>query len=407
MNDLKKIFTTLLLIVFAVSLLLCSCDNGNIDTGSNTNTDTVQTNTNTGSGSTNTDKGTNTNTNTNTNTSTNTNTNTNTNTSTNAGGSSQNKDEPTYDTVVEHGLKVEDLLFGLEVFESQNNFGSEGNIKNYGSEVTSIDVSVKANNRICEIFEGGIYRLYGTSINGQILINLKESLTKDVVLILDNLNMTSNSTKAIIFAEKCNSVKIVIPEGTTSTLVDTTANTEKGVIHVKSCDLTMDGTGTLNLTSYAPKGRGIFNTKNLTINGGVYNIETASSHGIQGEQSLTINGGTFNVTSAKSALKTGDFDEDAPEEAVEGKITINSGSFNLVSTTNGISAYGAVEINNGYILINAQGDGIDATKDVEIKGSLTQIEAKNDGIKTDASVTLFFNYYMHKNHLFPFYYFIK
>lgn len=382
MDILKKIFILFLALALIVSVLLCSCKSGdeneNTDTNTNTNTST---NTNTG------DSGSNTNSNTNTNTNTNTGSNSTTNTNTSTSSGNKEEDKTSYDTVVEHGLKVEEMLPELNVFESENTFGSEGNINDYDS-ATKVDVSVKANNSIYEIFNGGVYRLQGTSVNGQILINLKDSLTKDIILILDNVNMTSNSSKALIFAEKCNSVRIIIPQGTNNTLIDTSANADKGVIHVKSCDLTMDGKGTLNLTSYAPKGRGIFNSKNLTINGGIYNVTTAVSHGIQGEMSLTINGGTFNVTSAKSGLKSGDFDEEMPEEAVEGKVTINGGSINVNSTTNGISSYGEVTINNGYVILNAKSDGIDATKDVKISGGITLINAQKDGIHTNSAVNI-------------------
>lgn len=382
----KKIFLLLLALAFVVSALLCSCNNETEDSGStdtNTSTNAI---TDTG---TNTDSGTNTETSTNTDTSTSTSTNTNTNTNTSTSTETNNKDEiePSYDTKVEHGLVVEDLIFDSEnnVFNSENTFGSEGKEVNYIG-VTLVNVSTQAHNGTYSITSGGVYNLFGQSVNGQININLSNSVNKDVVLILNNVTMTSNVTKAIIYAEKCDSVKIIIPNGTTSTLTDTAANSDKGVIHVKSCDLTLDGKGTLNLNSYAPKGRGIFNTKNLIIDGGIYNINTSVSHGIQGEQSLTINGGTFNITSAKSGLKSGDFDEDKPEEAVEGKVIINAGSFNINSQTNGISSYGSVEINNGYILINSETDGIDTTKDVIFNGGIVQIEAGNDGVKSDAAV---------------------
>ena len=374
----KKLISILLILVMSLTVLLCSCgDKPPVDT----NTDT---NTNTGT-STDTDKDTGTDTSKDSSsgsTSTDTSVNSKPNDTDNQGGSSGTS----FDTPIEHNLKVDNSV-KLDVFASENTFGNEGNTVDY-TNATPIDVSEVANGKTYSIVKGGVYRVYGKTDNGQILINLKDAVNRDVVLVLDNLEMTYSGTKSVIFAEKCNSVKIVIPANTTTTLSDTTNNLEKGVIHVRSGNLTLDGKGTLNLNATAEKSRGVFNTKTLTINGGIYNVTTAHSHGIQGEEGVVINGGTFTINSAKSGLKTGDFDENKADEAVTGTMTINGGSISINSTTNGISAYGSVNINNGRIVISSVSDGIDASEAVTFNGGITDINAKNDGIKCDASVSI-------------------
>lgn len=365
----KRLLSILLILVLAVSVLLCSCNNDtptetNTNTGSNTDTGT-DTSKDTGSGTTDTDKTTDT---------------------------EDNKKPPvddpgsSFDAVIEHNLKVENSV-KLDVFDSENTFGNEGNTVDY-TNATAVDVSQLANNKTYTITKGGVYRIYGKSTNGQILINLKEAVNRDVVLVLDNLELTYTGTKSVIYAEKCNSVKIVIPANTTTTLTDTSNNLEKGVIHVRTSNLTVDGKGTLNLNANSEKGRGIFNTKTLTIEGGIYNVTTAFSHGIQGEEGLVINGGTITINSAKSGLKTGDFDEDKPLEAVVGTLTINGGSISVTSKTNGISAYGSVVVNNGRIVISSESDGMDVSEAVTLAGGIVDISAKDDGIKCDNSVSI-------------------
>ena len=384
---LKKFLIVLLSIVLVTLMLLCSCNGDPVDTNTDTGAETdSSSDTNTSS-----DKGTDTSSGTQSDKETDTNKDTGTDTSSDSKDTSTNKDDDkndndsSFDTVLEHKITVEDVL-DTSIFDSANTFGQEGSGVDY-TGVTSIDVSVYANKATYNITSGGVYRLHGKTTNGQILIKPSDSVEKKVVLILDNLEMTAGGTKAVIYAEKCSSLTIIIPEGTTTTLTDSSGNLDKGVIHVKSCDLTLNGKGTLNLNANGEKARGIFNTKNLTIEGGIYNVTTAISHGIQGEQGLVINGGTFNITSAKSGLKTGDYDEDAIEEAVEGKIEINGGSFNITSATNGISAYGSVTINNGRIVLNADSDGIDSSLAVAINGGITIVNSKKDGIKSDEKVS--------------------
>ncbi len=362
----KKLISILLILVLSVTVLLCSCNDTPVETGTDTNT------------STNTD--------TNKDTSSDTGKDTSTDTSSNQPSKPVNPEAPTYDTPIEHNLKVENSV-KLDIFNSENTFGNEGNTVDY-TNATDVDVSQLANNKTYTITKGGVYRIHGKSGNGQILVNLDDAVNRDIVLVLDNLEMTYSGTKSVIYIEKCNSVKIVIPEKTTTTLTDTANNLEKGVIHVRSSNLTVDGKGTLNLNANAEKSRGIFNTKTLTIEGGIYNITTAYSHGLQGEKGVVINGGTFTINSAKSGLKTGDFDENKPLEAVEGILTIDGGSFNINSKTNGISAYGSVVVNNGRVNIASKSDGIDSSETVSLNGGIIIADTDNNGIKCDSVVNI-------------------
>ncbi len=360
----KKILSILLVIVMTLTVLLCSCNDTpvNTETGSSTDTGSQTTDTSKDTGS-DTDKK-----------------------PSSGNNNTKPDDKPDsgadYDTLIEHNLKVDNSV-KLDVFDSANTFGNEGNTVDY-TNATPVDVSQLANNKVYPITKGGVYRIYGKSENGQILVNLDDAVNREVVLVLDNLEMTYKGTKSVIYIEKCEKATIVLPENSVSTLSDTTNNLEKGVIHVRSCNLILDGKGTLNLNANATKSRGIFNTKTLTVEGGIYNVTTAFSHGIQGEEGLTINGGTFNITSAKSGLKTGDFDEEKPLEAVVGAITINGGSINVTSKTNGVSAYGSAVVNNGRLNLKSESDGFDVSETATFNSGIVIINADNDGIKSEA-----------------------
>lgn len=280
---------------------------------------------------------------------------------------------------IEYDARV-DQVIDLGIFDTEDKFGNEGTLKQY-TEVVDVDVSRFAiGGQSYEIFYGGCYRIFGTSDNGQIYVNAPD---EDVVLILDNLNLTYKGNEPVIFAEKCKSVTIVLANE--NTVADSSTNLKKGAIYVKSCGLTLDGTGTLNVTGNFKSG--IFNTKGLVVNGGKYNIN-AKYHGIYGEQKLTINGGKFNIVSGKSGLKSGDYDETVPLEAIAGSVVINSGSITVDATSNGISSYGSVEINGGRMMIKSLSDGIDATDNIVLNGATVILDAKSDGIKSDKNVVI-------------------
>ncbi|MBR2024942.1 MAG: carbohydrate-binding domain-containing protein, partial [Clostridia bacterium] len=360
----KKLISILLILVMSLTVLLCSCNDATTDTNTDTSKDTgsqttdTSTDTSKDTGTTDTDKKPGTTDNT---------------------KPSKPDDSTEYDAPIEHNLKVDNSI-KLDVFDNETTFGNEGNTVDY-TNATDVDVSQLANNKTYTITKGGVYRIHGKSENGQILVNLKDAVNREVVLVLDNLEMSYKGTKSVIYIEKCDKATIVLPVNTVSTLTDTTNNLEKGVIHVRSSNLVLDGKGTLNINATSEKSRGIFNTKSLTIEGGIYNITTASSHGIQGEEGVTINGGVFNITSAKSGIKTGDYDEKKPLEAVKGTVTINGGLININGNTNGISAYGSTVVNNGKVNIVCKSDGFDVSDSVSLTGGIVIVNADKDGIK--------------------------
>lgn len=363
----KKIISILLILVMSLAILLCSCSDETTDTNTDTSKDT---------GSQTTD------------TSADTNKDTSSSTDTDKKPSDTGNDKPgntdsgtDYDTPIEHNLKVDNSV-KLDIFDSENTFGNEGNTVDY-TNATYVDVSQLANNKIYTITKGGVYRIHGKSENGQILVNLNDAVNREVVLVLDNLELSYKGTKSVIYIEKCDKATIVLPDNTVSTLTDTSNNLEKGVIHVRSSNLVLDGKGTLNINATSSKSRGIFNTKSLTIEGGVYNITSASSHGIQGEEGVTINGGVFNITSTKSGIKSGDYDEKKPLEAVKGTITVNGGSININAATNGFNAYGSIVINNGRMDVVCKSNGFDANDSVSFTGGIVVVNSDKDGIKCE------------------------
>lgn len=303
---------------------------------------------------------------------------TDTDTSTDIPPDSDDKRKDPTENRVSNDIKVVDVV-NTSVFDSEDTFGNEGKGQSFAG-VTDVDVSksVSAGNSY-KITSGGFYRFTGKSDNGQIYVRAQGA---DVVLIFDKLELSYNGEEPTVYAEKCKSVTIVLVNE--NRISDSASNLKKGAIYVKSSGLTIDGDGTLYVNGNFKSG--IFNTKELVINGGKY-VVNAKYHGIYGEQKLVINGGKFNITSGKSGLKSGDFDEKSPATAVIGAVVVNSGSITVNATANGISSYGTVEINNGRVYLNALSDGIDATQDVTINGGIVIAKSVN-GINTDGNAVI-------------------
>ncbi|MBQ7226373.1 MAG: carbohydrate-binding domain-containing protein [Clostridia bacterium] len=268
----------------------------------------------------------------------------------------------------------------MNVFTAEDTFGNESKVQSF-TDYTDIDVSKVTNTQVV-ISQGGVYRVHGKNANCQLYLKAQEKGTQKVYLLLDGLDLSYSGSSPVIFADDFKEVHIVLAKGSYNTLRDSATNGENGAIKVKSCNLVLDGTGKLTITANAKHG--ISNTKELTINGGNYNI-TSVGHGIYGKQGVIINGGKYNISSAKSGIKAGD--DEVGNEYV-GKIEINSGSIKIRSTTNGINSYGTVSIINGRITVESNGKGIVATNDLNISGGTLILSTVEDTIKSDASVNI-------------------
>ncbi len=304
--------------------------------------------------------------------------------------SSSSKDDKEYPDVpkIDYSVNINQTV-NSSVFSSLDSFGNEGEAEAYSNAISK-DVSVGITN----ISAPGIYHLTGTTTKGYIKIDIDrpnpEAPLEDVVIVLDNVSITSYpdaSSIPPIYSKGCN-LTIILPKGSTSTITDTKTNLEKGAIYVKTGNLTIDGEGTLKVN--ATYKNAIFNTKTLTINGGVFDI-VAEYHGIYGESGLVINSGDFTTDTAKSALKSGEYEvNNLAEQNVLGSIEINGGKFNLEANGNAIDCYGNVTINGGGFNIETDKDGINATGDIVFgdneKNTVMIIDAKETGIKANSKL---------------------
>ncbi len=284
------------------------------------------------------------------------------------GGTTQ---EPAIDVSKDTVLGI--LGEAMDPFDAADTFGNEGQISSYTSYNGDYDLSKLSAGQRIEITSGGIYRVTGKSLNGQIYIKAKG---QNVIVLLDKVDLISTTSTPPIYAEDCASLKIILAENSENRLEDSEINGENGVIKVKSCNLTMGGKGKLTIKANAKNG--ISNTKELKIEGGTYVI-TSTRHGIYGKLGVTIDGGRFTINSARSGIKSGD--DEVGNEA-EGKITVNAGSIHIRCNTDGLNSLGPVEITNGRLLIEAKSRGIDATKDVTIKGGTLIFSTENDTIRS-------------------------
>ncbi|WP_294784526.1 carbohydrate-binding domain-containing protein [uncultured Eubacterium sp.] len=217
----------------------------------------------------------------------------------------------------------------------------------------------------------GTYLISGTLSNGSIVVDVEDS--EKVQLVFDNVSIT-NESGAAVYVREADKVFLMLAEGSENAVVSNGTTTEDdsnidGAIFAKG-DLTINGTGTLTVTSAA---HGIVCKDDLVVTGGTYNI-SAEKQGLSGKDSVRIADGTFDITSGGDAIHS----ENADDET-KGFVYVANGSFTLNADGDGISASYAVQLDDGTITISQCYEGLEG-QTIDISGGVIDITASDDGL---------------------------
>ena len=172
------------------------------------------------------------------------------------------------------------------------------------------------------ITRGGSYELKGDLSGGQIKVAVAK--TEQVELIFNNFTASCN-TSAPLYIESADKCVIFLAAGSVNTLTDATmyqfanpADDKPNACIYSSDDLTIKGTGTLNVNGNYNNGIGCKNDlriKDCTLNvTGVNNI-------LKGNDSVEIENATVKLSGGEDAIKT-----DNAERTDKGYILISEGA---------------------------------------------------------------------------------
>lgn len=245
-----------------------------------------------------------------------------------------------------------------------------------GSEASGSGVTIDGST--VTITEAGTYVFSGTLSEGQILVKAGDS--DKVQIVLNGVTIT-NSTANAIYAQTADKVFVTAAEGTTNTLTTTgdavKSDTEKtldGVIF-SECDITINGTGTINVESATASG--IVGKDDVKLAGVTMNI-TAAENGIEANDSIRVASGTCTITATEDGVHS-----DNSEEPQNGYFYMFDGTITITAGDDGIHASSYLTVNGGTITITQSGEGLEAAV-VTINDGTVDVTASDDGINASS-----------------------
>ena len=186
---------------------------------------------------------------------------------------------------------------------------------------------------VLTIEKEGSYALTG-NLNGAVVV---KGDAKTITIILHNATietLDSQNIPAITFEKHSGERILSVYQGTINKLSDSIGDDENGdgaIIQAKKSSLTINGSGTLELTSKGVETTAIKVKKDLTIYSSTIVINT-SDHGIKSGELLSIHNANINIKAKGDGMKT-DVEAESEEEGNEihrfnkDKISFSSESF--------------------------------------------------------------------------------
>ncbi len=225
-----------------------------------------------------------------------------------------------------------------------------------GSSATASSNSVKISGSTVQITEEATYIISGTLDDGMLVVNTTD--TAKLQLVFNGVEITS-STSAALYILEADKVIITLADGAENSLTnggEFIAIDDENIdaaLYSKQ-DLTINGSGTLTVTS--PAGHGIVGKDDLVITGGVLNVH-AANHALDANDSVRFTAAELTATAGKDGIHCENNDDSS-----RGFIYISGGTMNIEAEGDGISAGYYLHITNGSFDILAGGGYENGTK---------------------------------------------
>lgn len=288
--------------------------------------------------------------------------------------------------------------FGFSEADTAAADATDGDVLNISEDTA---VTTDANIQLYQITSGGTYTLSGEIEDIMVTVDADNS---DVNLILDGATI-SNSGGPAIYIRSADKVTLTLAEGSTNTLSDgynymiTDSDSTLDAAIFSKADLTINGSGTLNLTGNYKHG--IVSKDDLIISSGNLNI-TAANVGLNGKDCVKIGSGNMTISAGSDGIRS-----DNDEDTSRGYVYLYGGCIQIVAGNDGIQAETVINVEDVDLSITAGGGssaslmtsdesykGMKAGSDIYITGGSFNIDSLDDCIHSNGTITIADGFYV-------------
>lgn len=233
------------------------------------------------------------------------------------------------------------------------------------------------------ISSAGTYVVSGELTDGQLLVDTGDDDKVQLVLAGATIHNEDGPAIYVHNADKC---FVTLDAGTENNLSDGASyvleddSDEPYATLFSRCDLTLNGSGTLNVTS--AYRRAVCSKDDLIVASGTYNI-SAVEDGLRGRDSVKIRDGVFDIEAGGDGIKS-----NKDDDPTKGFVSIDGGTFDIQAGDDAVQGKTLVRLAGGSMTVAANDDAFHSDLEMHLLGASIEASAGDDAFHAETKLTV-------------------
>ena len=233
------------------------------------------------------------------------------------------------------------------------------------------------------ISSAGTYVVSGELTDGQLLVDAGDDDKVQLVLAGATIHNEDGPAIYVRNADKC---FVTLDAGTENSLSDGSSyaleddSDEPYATLFSRCDLTLNGSGTLNVTS--AYRHAVCSKDDLVVVSGTYNI-SAVEDGLRGRDCVKIRDGVFAIEAGGDGIKS-----NKDDKPTKGFVSIDGGTFGIQAGDDAVQGKTLVRLAGGSMTVAANDDAFHSDLEMHLLGSAIEVGAGDDAFHAETKLTV-------------------
>lgn len=252
--------------------------------------------------------------------------------------------------------------------------GDSASVQGAGAQTSAAGVVISS---------AGTYIVSGELTDGQLLVDAGDDDKVQLVLAGATVHNEDGSAIYVRNADKC---FVTLDAGTESSLSDGSSyaleddSDEPYATLFSRCDLTLNGSGTLNVTS--AYRHAVCSKDDLVVVSGTYNI-SAVEDGLRGHDSVKVRDGVFAIQAGGDGIKS-----NKDDDPTKGFVSIDGGTFDIQAGDDAVQGKTLVRLAGGSMAVAANYDAFHSDLEMHLLGASIEAGAGDDAFHAETKLTV-------------------
>lgn len=231
------------------------------------------------------------------------------------------------------------------------------------------------------ISSAGTYIVSGELTDGQLLVDAGDDDKVQLVLAGATIHNEDGPAIYVRNADKC---FVTLDAGTENNLSDWSSyaleddSDEPYATLFSRCDLTLNGSGTLNVTS--AYRHAVCSKDDLVVVSGTYNI-SAVEDGLRGRDSVKVRDGVFAIQAGGDGIKS-----NKDDDPTKGFVSIDGGTFDIQAGDDAVQGKTLVRLAGGSMAVAANDDAFHSDLEMHLLSASIEASAGDDAFHAETKL---------------------